>query len=344
MIAGSERPPTGTPDPTPADVAISVLHDDRQVAKQIREDLPEDISVFLYTERKADTAGRDGLELFSGVFRIARLCLVLYREEWGEVGYTRVEEDAIKDRLKGEGPDFLLLVRFGEVDELPPWFPQWDQWIDYYAEGAGGVADAVVSKLRELERGGSPWRRITRRGVEHRPLPVSWYQRHEGGVSTMQVTLVEPEVCDGCRENVLFRPLVRVQLWGSDDGISTEEQFCPPCAQRRELTVMIPPGMDREIAHGENNPTLKEHIDRLLRSEGGGVLESLSSDEEIRSHGVSNVGSSAVSDRIALLPRDGGKDYPEIEVFYSELEEASALGEVQLFEFLKHRVLEILRE
>lgn len=326
------------------DVAISLLGEDLKVAEKIDEELPDDLSVFLYKDRQEEIAGRDGLDVFSGVFRTARLCVLLYRPNWGETTYTRLEEWAIKGRVLGGERDFLLLVRFGEAGPIPPWFPEWEQWIDYLAEGADGVARTIVSKLRELEQGGSPWRRVTRRGVEHRPLPVSRYQRYEGGYNVEQFIPVESEVCDGCREEVRFRPLVRVHLWGDDDGIATEEQFCPPCAERRELTVMIPSGMSRETALGSKNPGIREHVVRLLRQEGGGILQELSADEELQALGSRNVGGSPQMSRLVLMPLDKKADSPNVKIPYRELEKEGALGEVQMFRYLKKRIREFLEE
>ncbi|HET7584380.1 MAG TPA: hypothetical protein VFK13_05700 [Gemmatimonadaceae bacterium] len=106
------------------DVAISFVNVDLGVAAAIRDGLGDTLNVFIYTRKQEEVAGTDGLESFRAVFRHrARLVVILYRAEWGQTKWTRVESEAITDRFLDQGPDFLFVVT---MDEAPPpkWLPE----------------------------------------------------------------------------------------------------------------------------------------------------------------------------------------------------------------------------
>src|SRR5690348_736107 len=80
------------------DVAISLRHPDRALAERLC-DLLAPMSVFFYRRNQEQIAGGDGVETFSRMFRTeSRLNVILFREGWGEGGYTGVESTAIRDR------------------------------------------------------------------------------------------------------------------------------------------------------------------------------------------------------------------------------------------------------
>jgi len=93
------------------EVAFSFLAPDERVALSINDFLQDRLSTFVYSQKQKDLVGRDGMIAFREVFvSEARIVVILYREEWGTTEWTRVEEEAIKDRVREEGPDFLVLV------------------------------------------------------------------------------------------------------------------------------------------------------------------------------------------------------------------------------------------
>ncbi|HRF78661.1 MAG TPA: hypothetical protein PL070_01110, partial [Flavobacteriales bacterium] len=93
------------------EVAFSFLAQDETVALTISDLLQDRLSTFVYSQKQKDLVGRDGMIAFREVFENeARIVVILYREEWGTTEWTRVEEEAIKDRVREEGPDFLVLV------------------------------------------------------------------------------------------------------------------------------------------------------------------------------------------------------------------------------------------
>ena len=89
---------------TKYDVAISFLHKDETLASAINARLSEQFNVFVYSKRQEELVGTNGLESFREAFLAeSRLVVVLYREGWAKTPFTRVEEQAIKDRFLDDG-------------------------------------------------------------------------------------------------------------------------------------------------------------------------------------------------------------------------------------------------
>ena len=65
------------------------------------------MKAFIYSEQQKVLAGRDGEQLFNAVFgEKARVVVILFRKEWGQTPFTRIEETAIKNRAFDYGYDF----------------------------------------------------------------------------------------------------------------------------------------------------------------------------------------------------------------------------------------------
>jgi len=134
------------------DVAISFLSQDEPLARSLYEQLSENLSVFIFSKRQEEIAGTNGLETFRLAFRSqSRVALVLYRDRWGQTPWTRVEEQAITDRMLHEGWKFLLFVRIDPDSSNPPWIPENAMYLDYAKYGAELVG---AIKLRVQELGG----------------------------------------------------------------------------------------------------------------------------------------------------------------------------------------------
>lgn len=130
------------------DVAISFLQEDEQLAIDIGNRIDEKFDVFIYSKRQEDLAGTDGQNTFSETFKSkARTVIVLYREEWGDTKWTRVEETAIKDRWFNNGYDFLLLIPL-ENAELPSWYPETMIYYDFQSFGLEGLPAVIYSHLK----------------------------------------------------------------------------------------------------------------------------------------------------------------------------------------------------
>jgi hypothetical protein len=133
------------------DVAISFLSSDEGLALNLSEQLKENLSVFVYSERQKKIVGTDGLETFRQVFLSkSRIVVVLYRQGYGTTKWTTVEQDAIKERAFDTGWDFLLFVTLDQ-SPVPPWVPKTNLRLDYTKYG-----DQLVGaiKLRVQDAGG----------------------------------------------------------------------------------------------------------------------------------------------------------------------------------------------
>ena len=133
------------------DVAFSFLDKDHPLAVAIREKLTDAVSVFVYSERQAELAGKDGETTFNEVFGgKARLVVVLYREGWGESPWTRIEKTAIQNRAMDEGYDFTVFVLL-ESKIIPlQWIPKNRIWYNYPKFGIDGLAASIEARIQEL--------------------------------------------------------------------------------------------------------------------------------------------------------------------------------------------------
>ncbi|WP_156908708.1 hypothetical protein [Bradyrhizobium murdochi] len=137
------------------DVAFSFCAIDEGVATQLNDLLSPRLRTFIYSERQREIAGTDGQESFSQVYgKTARLVVVLFRPEWGETPWTRVERDAIKNRSLDDGWDFTTFVPTVDRPQMPPWLPKTRLYVGLQRWGIEGAAAAIES--RATERGSNP--------------------------------------------------------------------------------------------------------------------------------------------------------------------------------------------
>lgn len=133
------------------DVAISFLHRDEPLALQIHARLSESFDVFVYPKKQEELAGTDGMESFRQAFRSdSRLVVVLYRNGWGQTRWTRIEEEAIKDRAYNEGWDWLLFVKLGRESEIPKWSVETRIWLDFDSYGLDQLLGAIKRQAENL--------------------------------------------------------------------------------------------------------------------------------------------------------------------------------------------------
>ena len=82
------------------DLAFSFHSKDEPLAQQLSDRLSDRMKVFIYSEQQKILAGRDGEETFNSVYGgRARVVAVVYRKEWGETPFTRIEQTAIRTEL-----------------------------------------------------------------------------------------------------------------------------------------------------------------------------------------------------------------------------------------------------
>lgn len=107
------------------DVAFSFNALDEGLATQLNDLLSDRMKTFIYSERQRDIAGKDGQEKFSDIYgKAARLVVVLFRPEWGETPWTRVEQGAIRQRAFDEGWDFTTFIPTVQKPTMPKWLPK----------------------------------------------------------------------------------------------------------------------------------------------------------------------------------------------------------------------------
>lgn len=137
------------------DVAFSFNALDEGVATQLNDLLSPRLKTFIYSERQREIAGTDGQESFSAVYgKKARLVVVLFRPEWGETPWTRIERDAIKNRSLDDGWDFTTFVPTVDHPKMPPWLPKTRLYVGLQRWGI--EAAAAVIETRATERGSTP--------------------------------------------------------------------------------------------------------------------------------------------------------------------------------------------
>jgi len=138
------------------EVAVTFLSEHKAVALRIKDGLADRLSTFVYDREQPTVVGTntDGVEAFSNVFRHeSRVCVVLHSDGWGKVGYTHIEETAIKERALESGWDFLVVVCLD--DAVPPkWIPTTKIWYGFKQYGLDGLIATIDNRATEL--GGRP--------------------------------------------------------------------------------------------------------------------------------------------------------------------------------------------
>ena len=124
------------------DVAFSFLGRDEPLARKLNDILADRLKTFIYSDkgRQAMLAGRDGEGAFARIFGDeARTVVVLYREGWGEQGFTAAESTGIRNRASERGFQFTTFIPLDNPPVAPRLAP----------------AGAVVVRAREVWAGRS---------------------------------------------------------------------------------------------------------------------------------------------------------------------------------------------
>ncbi len=135
------------------DIAFSFLQEDEDLAMQLNDLLQDRFKTFIYSKAQEKLVGKDGENEFNAVFgEQARTVAVLYRPGWGESPWTRIEENAIKNRAYNHGYDFTTFII---LDGRPPkYIPKTYIWLSFEIYGLDGAA--AVLESRATEKGGEP--------------------------------------------------------------------------------------------------------------------------------------------------------------------------------------------
>lgn len=165
------------------DVAFSFNALDEGVATQLNDLLSPRLKTFIYSERQREIAGTDGQESFSKIYgQTARLVVVLFRPEWGDTPWTRIERDAIKNRSLNDGWDFTTFVPTVDRPQMPPWLPQTRLYVGLQRWGMEAAAAAI--EARATERGSSPREETVAERADRFARAANFKQRQEQFQST----------------------------------------------------------------------------------------------------------------------------------------------------------------
>jgi hypothetical protein len=317
------------------DVAFSLLSRDVRIVEAIQKFLPDDVTSYLYTkEQRIMILNRDGLNSIPKIFRDSRLCVVLYREQWGKTKWTRLEKRVIGDRFMDEDSKFLMLVKLEPISELPNWFPRSNIWVDYFIDGPEKTALYITDQLKSANEEYPS--RVTARSVIRQPIPIARYQSQVRKI-ILGFEATDPEICDGCTRQIEFLPVVRVTLPSEDHFPSSTELLCPVCARDRGISVQTPRGMDKATVFSKKNPSYKDHIYRLLKYEA--VLSSLTGDHDIQKLGITNVGATISGMQVELVLSVGTGSEKKLEYQIKGLEKLNLKSSFDLIKYFKKDIL-----
>jgi hypothetical protein len=169
------------------DVAFSFNSLDEGIATQLNDLLSDRLKTFIYSERQKEIAGTDGQESFSQVYgATARLVVVMYRPEWGQSPWTRIEMNAIKNRSLEDGWDFSVFIPTVERPTMPPWLPKTRLYVGLQRWGIEGAAAVIEARL--ADQGGEPHpEMVTERAARFAraaklKVEKEMFRRSDGGV------------------------------------------------------------------------------------------------------------------------------------------------------------------
>lgn len=136
------------------DVALSFMMPDIALARRLHLALSETLTVFFFERSQEEITGRHGDEVFRTPFLEARVSVVLYRQGYGEKGWTGVERTAIGEACLANGYRNLFVVATEPKTKIPPWIPATHIYFIVETFPEEQLVGAIRSKVLEL--GGEP--------------------------------------------------------------------------------------------------------------------------------------------------------------------------------------------
>ncbi len=159
------------------DLAFSLCDEDLPFAQRIHTGLRDRFRLFLYSEEDKTLHFHNGVKKLSDIYRRkARCVLVLWRKEWGQSRWTRLEEEVLTDRVLNETPAFILLVKL-EQGDTPSWIPS--SYIYRVQKGweLGTLIETVAGKINQL---GGEIHELTPIELAHKQKATrEWKTKHE---------------------------------------------------------------------------------------------------------------------------------------------------------------------
>jgi hypothetical protein len=136
------------------DIAFSFVREDESLATQLNDRVRDRYPTFLYSRAQDQLVGTDGEKTFNAVFgKEARIVAVLFRPEWGQTPWTRIEETAIRNRAHEKGYDFTTFIVTKPGTSIPDWLPKTRIWYDLPRFGLDGAAAVLAARVQD--RGGT---------------------------------------------------------------------------------------------------------------------------------------------------------------------------------------------
>jgi hypothetical protein len=134
------------------DAAFSFLAPQETLARRLSKAL-QPLKTFVFTERQADVAGKNGVDAYSRIFKEkTRLGVILHSAGWGQTAYTGLEEMALQELANRTRYEGVLLVKLDESD-TPVWFPhRVELYLDFQRYGFNETVGIIRRRIEE--RGG----------------------------------------------------------------------------------------------------------------------------------------------------------------------------------------------
>jgi len=133
------------------DVAFSFVQQDEELAFALYKLLKDRLQCFIYSDQQKRLAGADGEKVFNSVFsKETRVVVVLYRNEWGNTKWTRIEETAIRNRGYEQGYDFVILIPTDNKFSPPEWLPKNRIWIGLERWGIQSAASVIEARVQDF--------------------------------------------------------------------------------------------------------------------------------------------------------------------------------------------------
>lgn len=133
------------------EVAFAFLEKDEFLANQINDLIKDKLKTFLYSKKQEDISNTDSEKTILDVLRKqSRSVVVLFSNKWGTTPWTRIEEEAIRNRASKEGYNFLLFIPLDTPTTTLKYLPKTQIWAGLAQQGIKGAANVIEELVRSL--------------------------------------------------------------------------------------------------------------------------------------------------------------------------------------------------
>jgi len=133
------------------DIAFSFVQQDENLALELYKLLKDRLICFIYSEQQKRLAGADGEKEFNSIFsKESRIVVVLFRKEWGNTKWTKIEETAIRNKGFEKGYDFVILIPTENKCTPPEWLPKNRIWVGLERWGVESAASVIEARVQDF--------------------------------------------------------------------------------------------------------------------------------------------------------------------------------------------------